>query len=101
MAGWGIQDNEPVATLQWFYKQYIDYATCRAKLTPGNVKLLSNDKFCTIDVQSELFSYVFISLTLAVLMLPIRIALTVITLYSGCPMNISRTQNEIIKLWIY
>lgn len=58
MAGWGIQDNKPVATLQWFYKQYIDYATCRAKLTSGNVKLLSNDKFCTIDVQSE-FSYVF------------------------------------------
>lgn len=58
MAGWGIQDNKPVATLQWFYKQYIDYAACRAKLTPGNLRLLSNDKFCTIDVQSEL-SYVF------------------------------------------
>lgn len=99
MAGWGIQDNKPVATLQWFYKQYIDYAACRAKLTPGNLKLLSNDKFCTIDVQSEL-SYVFISLTPAMLMLPIRIALNVITLYCGCPMNISLTQNEIIKLWI-
>lgn len=61
MAGWGIQDNKPVATLQWFYKPYIDYATCRAKLTPRNVKLLSNDKFCTIDVQSEL-SYVFYQL---------------------------------------
>lgn len=58
MAGWGIQDNKPVATLQWFYKQYIDYAACRAKLTPANFKLLSNDTFCTIDVQSEL-SYVF------------------------------------------
>lgn len=58
MAGWGIQDNKPVATLQWFYKQYIDYATCRTLVTPWELKLLSNDKFCTIDVQSE-FSYDF------------------------------------------
>lgn len=61
MAGWGIQDGELVTSLQWFYKQYIDYATCRVMLSRQSIKLLSADKFCSVEVQSKI-NYVCLSI---------------------------------------